>query len=188
MRNPNQDLISVASLPMEEYIQSELKSGRHHEFINGQLIEKQMERPINIKVAGHLLNFIKAPLLSQGYEVFHNNAIVSSSDQTNYFYPDLFATKKSSGEGNSLIKFSPELVIEVIAPYTIITDRVDKYMAYTTITSLKYYLIVEPETTYATLFSKNVEGKWEAMTYIRNSDVIPMPLLDLNLPLSEVYK
>jgi Uma2 family endonuclease len=56
------------------------------------------------------------------------------------------------------------------------------------IPSLKYYLIVEPETVYVTMFSKNDEGKWEAMTYVRKTDVVPMPLLDISLPLEEVYK
>jgi Uma2 family endonuclease len=49
-------------------------------------------------------------------------------------------------------------------------------------------LIVEPETVYVTMFSKNDEGKWEAMTYVRKTDVVPMPLLDISLPLEEVYK
>jgi hypothetical protein len=47
---------------------------------------------------------------------------------------------------------------------------------------------VEPETVYTTLFSKNAEGKWEAMSYVRNTDVLLLPQLDIVLPLNEVYK
>ncbi|MBD0368566.1 MAG: Uma2 family endonuclease, partial [Flavisolibacter sp.] len=78
--------------------------------------------------------------------------------------------------------------VEVLSPSTHIMDTVDKYIAYTTIPSLKYYLIVEPETVYVTLYSKNGDGKWEAMSYVRKTDVIPLPLLEISLPLSEVYK
>jgi hypothetical protein len=38
------------------------------------------------------------------------------------------------------------------------------------------------------MFSKNAEGKWEAMSYMRNNDVLPLPQLGIELPLNEVYK
>lgn len=80
------------------------------------------------------------------------------------------------------------MIVEVVSPSTHITDTVDKYLAYTTIPSLKYYLIVEPETAYVTVYSKNAEGKWEAMSYVRKTDVISLPLLELSLLLEDVYK
>ena len=67
-------------------------------------------------------------------------------------------------------------------------DTVDKYIAYTTLPSLLYYIIVEPETTYVILHAKNTGGDWETTTYMRNTDVIELPLLGLSLPLSEVYR
>jgi hypothetical protein len=38
------------------------------------------------------------------------------------------------------------------------------------------------------VYSKNSEGKWEAMPYVRKTGVIQLPLLDLSLPLEEVYR
>lgn len=77
--------------------------------------------------------------------------------------------------------------MEVISPSSYIIDKVDKYIAYTQIPSLKYYLIVEPETVYVSLYSKNAGGKWEVMTYVRKADAVPLPLLELQLPLTDVY-
>ena len=113
---------------------------------------------------------------------------MATQDRAKYFYPDVFATREMRTQENQYIKYEPEIIIEVISPSTHITDTVDKYIAYTSIPSLKYYLIVEPETIYVTLFSKNAEGKWEAMSYVRNSDVLPLPQLDIEVPLNEVYK
>ena len=127
-------------------------------------------------------------LFPKGFQVFNHDVKVSNFDRTKYFYPDVFITRETATSQNQYIQYEPELIVEVISPSTHITDTVDKYIAYTTIPSLKYYLIVEPETIYATLFSKNAEGKWEAMTYIRNTDVIALPLLEISLPLSDVYK
>ncbi|HZH65019.1 MAG TPA: hypothetical protein VEY10_09000 [Flavisolibacter sp.] len=44
MRNLSQESTSSAPLIVEEYIEPELKSGRRHEFINDQVIERPGEK------------------------------------------------------------------------------------------------------------------------------------------------
>jgi len=188
MRNVNQKDTSSASLTVEEYIQLELQSDIRHEFINGQLIDMPGETDINNQIAIYICTFLVHHLMPKGFQVYINDVKVATQDRAKYFYPDVFATKEMRTQENQYIKYEPEIIIEVISPLTHITDTVDKYIAYTSIPSLKYYLIVEPETIYVTLFSKNAEGKWEAMSYVRNSDVLPLPQLDIEVPLNEVYK
>lgn len=174
-------------LTVEEYIQRELQSERRHEYINGQLIEMPGEKAINNKIALNISLYLLLRLRPKGYEVYINDVKVSGHDKAKYFYPDVFVTKEPDNETNQYIKYEPELIVEVISPSSHITDTVDKYIAYTQIPSLKYYLIVEPETVYVSLYSKNAEGKWEVMTYVRGNDTVPLPLLELQLPLAEVY-
>lgn len=174
-------------LSVEEYIQRELQSERRHEYINGQLLEMPGEKAINNKIAGRIYAFLLQYLSTKGYEIYINDVKVSNHDRTKYFYPDVFTTKEADTETNQYIKYEPELIVEVISPSTHIIDTVDKYIAYTQIPSLKYYLIVEPETVYVSLYSRNAESKWEVTTHVRSNDVISLPLLDLNLPLSDVY-
>ncbi len=188
MRNVNQKDTSSAPLTVEEYIQLELQSELRHEFINGQLIEMPGEKDINNEIAIYICTFLVQHLMPKGFQVYINDVKVAMPDRTKYFYPDVFATREPRNEQNQYIKYEPEIIVEVISPSTHITDTVDKYIAYTSIPSLKYYLIVEPETIYVTLFSKNAEGKWEAKSYMRNKDVLPMPQLDIALPLNEIYK
>lgn len=112
---------------------------------------------------------------------------IANHDRTNYFYPAVFATKESQTEANEYIQCAPDLIVEVISPFLRITDTVDKYIGYSAVPSLNYYLVVEPEVTYITLYAKNEEGKWGATLYSL-SGVIPLPLLEFSLPLNEVYK
>ena len=178
----------LSNWSVEDYIQHELQSDCRHEFIDGQLIEMPGEKIINNKIAGFIFLFLMNRLHSKGYQVFTHDVKVSSHDRAKYFYPDVFITREVETDTNQYIQYEPELIVEVVSPSTHITDTVDKYIAYTTIPSLKYYLIVEPETVYVTLFSKSAEGKWKAMTYVRKTDVVPLPLLEISLPLEEVYK
>lgn len=174
-------------LTVEEYIQRELQSERRHEYVNGQLIEMPGEKAINNKIALNISLYLLPQLRAKGYEVYINDVKVASHDKSKYFYPDVFVTKEPDTETNQYIKYSPELIVEVISPSSHITDTVDKYIAYTQIPSLKYYLIVEPETTYVRLYFKNTESKWEVVVYVRNSDTVSLPLLELGLPLTDVY-
>jgi Uma2 family endonuclease len=178
---------ATAPLSVEEYIQYELHAERRHEFINGQLIEMPGEKAINNRIALFIAVFFVKHLIPKGYQVYNHDVKVAGHDRAKYFYPDIFVTKETENEYNPYIKFEPELIVEVISPSSHITDTVDKYIAYTSIPSLHYYLIVEPETVYVTLYSRGVENKWEVMSYVKKDDVIPLPLLELSLPLSEVY-
>ncbi|MBD0285411.1 MAG: Uma2 family endonuclease [Flavisolibacter sp.] len=182
------EIQTTTPLTVDEYIRLELQAEHRHEYINGQLIEMPGEKAINNKVAGQIYIWLCQNLRPKGYEVFNHDVKVASHDRSKYFYPDVFVTRESETQHNQYIKYEPELIVEVLSPSTHIMDTVDKYIAYTTIPSLKYYLIVEPETVYVTLYYKNGDGKWEAMPYVRKTDVIPLPLLDIVLPLSEVYK
>lgn len=188
MSSAPQNIKTQITLSVEDYIRQELQSERRHEYINGQLIERPGEKDINNQIAGLFYIFFFMRLAPKGYQVYMNDVKVGMPDGNKYYYPDVFITREPRSEQNQYIKYEPELIVEVISPSTHITDTVDKYIAYTTIPSLKYYVIVEPETVYVTLFSKNAEGRWEAMSYVKKSDVIPLPHLDETLPLSEVYK
>ena len=182
-----QDVHIVTPLSVEEYILKELQSEVRHEYINGQLIEMPGEKDINNQIAGLIYVFLFSQLRLKGYQIYMNDVKVGMPDGTKYFYPDVFLTREPRTEQNQYIKYEPELILEVISPTTHITDTVDKYIAYTAIPSLKYYLIVEPETVYVTCYAKNNEGKWEAMPYVKKTDTIALPLLDIALPLKEVY-
>lgn len=175
-------------LTVDEYIQLELQSEKRHESVNGQLIEIPGEKAINNRIAGHIFVFLYSHLIAKGFQVYMNDVKVGTPDKTKYYYPDVFLTREPEAGQNQYIKYEPELIVEVISPSTHITDTVDKYIAYTALPSLKYYLVVEPETVYVTLCSKNAEGKWEALSYVRKEDLIPLPLLDISVPLNEVYK
>lgn len=175
-------------MTVEDYVRYELTAERRHEFINGQLFEMPGEKDINNEVAIYLCTYFLQHLKSKGFSVHMEGVKVAIPGGGKYYYPDVFITKEAKTEKNRYIKYEPALIAEVISPSSRITDTVDKYIDYTQIASLHYYLVVEPELTYATLYAKNAEGKWEATLYASVHDVIPLPLLELSLPLSEVYR
>ena len=171
----------------EAYIQYELTAECRHEYINGQLFEMPGEKDSNNEIASELVALLRQ-LKTKGFTVYNHDVKVAIPGGEKYYYPDVFATKEAKVDTNRYIKYEPELIAEVLSPSTFRTDTIDKYIAYTTIPSLLYYLIVDPETTYVILHAKTADGEWETTTYKRPGEVIPLPLLELSLPLAEVYK
>lgn len=173
-------------LSVEEYIKSELSSETRHEYINGQLFEMPGEKDINNEIASFIITFL-INYRSQ-FTVYSNSVKVAIPGGEKYYYPDVFTTKEPKTEHNRYIKYEPELIVEVLSPTTQITDRVDKYIDYTTIPSLKYYLIVEPEIVYITLYYRTEEGGWAAKVFSQKTEIIELPAWGISLPLEKIYR
>jgi len=172
---------------VEEYIQHELSAERRSEFINGQLFEMAGEKDINNEIAGNLYILLSTLLKSLGYFIYNHDVKVKIFGENKYYYPDVFATKELKTENNKYIKSEPELIIEVVSETSQVNDYVDKYIAYTKIPSLQYYLIIEPETLLITCYKKGENGEWTTSKYTKPEDVIHLDALNISFQLKQVY-
>jgi Uma2 family endonuclease len=171
----------------EEYIAFELKAARRHEFINGQLFEMPGELDTNNALALALAFLLMKNLSNRNFMVFAHDVKVAIPGEEKYYYPDVFVTNEPRTEENKYIKSAPVLIAEVLSPASRITDTVDKYLDYTKIPSLQYYLVVEPEAVHITLYHRNGGGQWQADIFTQKEQIINLPLLETQIPLSAVY-
>lgn len=172
---------------VDEYIQHELIAERRSEFINGQLFEMPGEKDINNKIALRLAFLLMKFLETQGFEVFAHDVKVKVFGENKYYYPDVFVTREARTETNQYIKFEPVLIVEVVSESSQVSDYVDKYIDYTKIPSLLYYVIVEPETTLITVYKKNEKAEWITSKYTKPQDLVKLDLLDISFELKQVY-
>lgn len=181
-------MVQTASQPMsvEEYIQQELKSERRHEYIDGKLFEMPGEKDMANEIAGEFYSLLKALLRPKGFQVFMNDVKVAIPGSARYYYPDVFLTAEPKTPDNQYIKREPVLIVEVVSPGSQTQDYVHKYLDYTRIPSLHYYLIAEPETTLITVYERDGE-EWTARKYTKLEDAVSLPKLGVELRLGEVY-
>jgi len=180
--------ISDRIFSVEEYIQYELTSEKRHEFINGQLFEMAGEKDINLEIATELLVIFRQFLKEKGYKIYDRDMKVKIYGENKYYYPDIIATKELKTEENRYIKYEPEIIVEVVSESSQITDYVDKYIAYTKIPSLKYYMIVEPETTLISLYEKDEHGQWFAHKYTQLEDIVKLEKLGVEFKVKQAYQ
>lgn len=62
-----------------------------------------------------------------------------------------------------------------------------KYLDYTSIPSLKYYLIAEPETLLITAYERGDGEELVARKYTRRDETVALPALQIELPMLEIY-
>ncbi len=65
-------------------------------------------------------------------------------------------------------------------------DRIEKLLAYQTISSLQAYIMVAQDRASVIVVSKNADGEWFASTYTNNDESIHLPCLDAKLSLSQI--
>ncbi len=172
---------------VEEYIQHEWSALARSEFINGQLFEMPGEKDINNEIAGNLYILFSSLLKALGYFVYSHDVKVRIFGENKYYYPDVFVTNEAKTENNRYIKHEPVLIVEVVSESTQVNDYVDKYIDYTKIPSLQYYIIVEPETTLITCYTKSENGEWHTTKYTKGEDEIKLESLNIAFQLKEVY-
>jgi Uma2 family endonuclease len=171
---------------VEAYIAYEWTAQQRHEFINGQLFEMPGEKDINNEMAGLLYILLVGFLKAKGYNVYNHDVKVGIPNEAKYYYPDVFVTKEPRTDNNIYIKYEPELIVEVVSESTQINDYVDKYISYTKIPSLQYYIIVEPETTLITLYARE-NGEFVTHKYTNTTDIITLPHFGISFWVKDVY-
>jgi Uma2 family endonuclease len=77
---------------------------------------------------------------------------------------------------------------EVVSESTQITDYVDKYIDYTKIPSLQYYMIVEPETILITVYERTETNEWVTRKYTQLKDIVQLGKMNVSFLLQDVYK
>ena len=106
---------------------------------------------------------------------------------TRYRYPDLCVVcgepERHFGMHSLL---NPILVVDVTSPSSMRTDHVSKREDYARIPSVRHYLIIDQVQPLIELYTRQ-DGDWRYQRFDSLSDSIPLPALDIALPLAEVY-
>ncbi len=175
-------------LSVQEYLAWEAENEIKHEYIDGEVFAmsggtgKHSSIMINITVAiGQQLGDSVCSL--------HSSEMKVKINDWRYVYPDLSAVcGKSSYEDESEISLlNPILVVEVTSPSSIESDRIAKRDLYREVPSIQGYLIIDQHRVCAEHYTRADLG-WLLKVYTDPADVIPLAMLNCELPLADIYR
>ena len=143
-------------LTLDEFLDWENEQSERHEFYEGEVFAMPDVRRVHGIVVGNICSALHQCVKATQYRVFSQSLKVKVNE--NIFYPDVFVTCDKTDLQTDMIFTAPTVIVEVLSPSTQAFDRGLKFAAYRQITSLKEYLLVDPDTRVVELYRRGAEG------------------------------
>ncbi len=173
----------------EEYLAGELNSQIKHEYLGGIVYAMAGARNVHSVIIFNILLALGNRLRGQKCQPFPSDTkvrVIMPSGQIRFYYPDV----QIVCDQNSLqetFQERPVVLIEVLSPSTRRTDEHEKLEAYTTISTLETYLLVDSNQRQITVYQRSSLG-FECTVYSGEKDRIRLPSLNLEIPITEFYE
>jgi Uma2 family endonuclease len=87
-----------------------------------------------------------------------------------------------------MVTTTPRLVLEVLSDSNRRVDEYVKLDEYKAVVSLDYIILMSPREVDVAVWSRDAGRQWQRSRYHAPTDVIPLPLLEISLPLSVLYE
>jgi Uma2 family endonuclease len=180
---PKWNLVSV-----DEYLAGELRSPIKHEYLGGVLYAMAGARNAHNLIASNTLVALGSRLRGKRCRPYNSDTKIRLRlpHQVRFYYPDVSVICRPNPPTDSF-QDEPALLVEVLSHRTRRTDEGEKRDAYLTIPSLSAYLLVEQEVPAVVVFRRTEHGFVREL-YQGLEAVIPLPEIDVELPLAEVYE
>lgn len=175
-------------MTVSDYLEWEERQEYKHEYIDGDIIETTggtlKHTRIKTNVGGTLF-----ALLDFSTYILCNSDMRVRVGPTRYVYPDFTVVRGEPRleDEKELTLLNPIFVVEVTSPSSIVRDKVEKLGYYLDVPSIEAYLIVDQDSVHVDLYTRTEMG-WLLRVLTSPDDVIPLTMLNCELPLAQVYR
>ena len=177
---------SIRQMTVEEYFAFDEASEYKNEYIDGEVYPMTGGTAYHAEIMLNVAFALQLRLRGGDFR-FYSSAMRNSVSPTRYLYPDLSVVRGEPELDEGAINlFNPTLVAEVISPATASRDRGFKRKLYHSIPSLQVYLVIDQFRAQVEVDSRQ-DDRWRTQEYAGLDAVVPLPALDCDLPLAEIY-
>jgi Uma2 family endonuclease len=183
---PLQRLMSV-----QEYLRFDETSETKYEYIAGEIVAmaggKHAHNVISMDVSRILGNYLESA--GGTCDVYNSDQKVRYDDAGPFFYPDVTVVCGTPEIDHDHCLRNPTLIVEVLSETSEEYDRGEKFRNYRQFPTLRHYLLVAQDM-YQVEHYRQIEGVlWELVaTHTDITASIPLPDLNIALPLAEIYR
>lgn len=175
-------------IPVPEYLEGEQHSDIRHEYLAGRVYAMAGAGEKHNLIAGNLFFHLRAAVRGKECRAFISDMKVRVEQNDAYYYPDVMVTCDPQ-DTESLSKQLPCLIVEVLSPSTEAIDRREKLVAYRTLPSLRYYLLVSQDQRRVEVYQRGDDGKWHfEIVEIVGKVAIACDGLAANFSLDDIYE
>lgn len=175
-------------MPVPEYLEGEQRSDIRHEYLAGRVYAMAGAGEKHNLIALNIASILRAAVRGTPCRAFISDMKVRVEQNDAFYYPDVMVTCDPL-DTEPLSKHLPCLIVEVLSPATEAIDRREKLVAYRTLPSLRYYLLVSQDTRQVECFTRTPDNHWHA-AIIENAGTLEILCdgLGANFSLDDVYE
>ena len=175
-------------ISVEEYLANEHNSPVKHEYVAGVVYGMAGGKNKHHRIATNVTISFGLHLRGKRCQAFNSDVKVRirSRQYECYYYPDVSVVCESNPPDDTF-QDKPIIVVEVASPSTRRIDAGEKKDAYLTLASLAVYMIVEQDMPVVILYRRTPQGFVQEV-YEGLETSIPLPEIESELPLAEIYE
>jgi Uma2 family endonuclease len=177
------NLVSV-----DDYLAGELVSPVKHEYLGGVVYAMAGARNAHNIIATNTLVALGSRLRGRTCRPFNSDTKirVRLPAHVRFYYPDASVICRPNPQTGSF-QDEPAALVEVLSRRTRRIDEGEKKEAYLTIPSLGAYLLIEQDAPAVVVFRRTEHG-FVREVHQELDAVLPLPEIEIDLPLAEIYE
>jgi Uma2 family endonuclease len=177
------NLVSV-----DDYLAGELVSPVKHEYLGGVVYAMAEARNAHNIIATNTLVALGSRLRGRPCRPFNSDTKirVRLPAHIRFYYPDVSVVCRPNPQTSSF-QDEPAALVEVLSRRTRRIDEGEKKEAYLTIPSLGVYLLIEQDAPAVVVFRRTEHG-FVREVYQELDAVLPLPEIEIDIPLEEIYE
>ena len=182
MEQPKRD----GFITVEEYLAGERQAEVRHEYFGGQTYAMVGGTDRHNRIAGNLFAslFPQARQAGCGLYIADMKVYLNAAGEDAFYYPDIMAACDPADD-HPYYRSAPCLLVEVLSDSTRRIDEREKLFAYTTITSLREYILVAQNEPRVTIHRREAAG-WTTDT-LAGQGQLTVRCLDTAVDLATIY-
>lgn len=157
---------SAMSFPMSrsEFLAWEHEQLEKHEFWQGEVFAMTGARQAHVMVAGNVFALLKSHLRGKPCRAYISDMQLEVEAADAVYYPDVVVSCDPADLLAERVLRRPTVVIEVLSDSTAAYDRGVKFAAYRKLSSLKEYVLIDPERRTLEIFRRTEQDDWLLVT------------------------
>ncbi|HPE60798.1 MAG: Uma2 family endonuclease [Thiothrix sp.] len=179
----------TSNITEAEYLKGEKLAKERHEYRDGKVYAMAGASKRHNRIT---LNMVRnLPLQNKDgtpCDVYSADIKVRIKQGRAYYYPDIMVSCSAEHEEDNYCLEQPCLIAEVTSKSTEWKDYNEKLVAYQSIDSLQYYLVLAQDKVQATLFYREEDGSWWVEHYESLDAVIALKCPETELLLKDIYQ
>ncbi len=177
-------------ISQEVYLERERAAEEKHEYYQGEVFAMSGPSFNHHEIFSNVFGQLCSKLDGTECKPYGSGLRIHIPANTWYTYPgiSIVCGKKETIDDKKDTATNPTVIIEILSKTTRNYDRGNKFAFYRQIATLKEYILIDAESTSVEQFSKEDDGTWLLTGYKNINSLFAIPVLNLPLTLSLIYK